>query len=368
MKGPAPNASARRVTGRRERLTNERHYRLPLVSQAIRAVWRLEAARLLSEYRRTGNTAHLKASPSSPSTSPAASTRSSTPSSPARHQLAHRRPRRDQVLVGGNGKVTAYASVLDNQPAIRCSSRRSRSPTPATQVGRPRRRRPEQRLRQLADRHARLQRRHRRRSTPRSPSTRRTAATPKTQPPSPSPPARSASSTRPSPALFGVTNDGGAVHITTPTASRLIATARTYNQTTGGTYGQFISGVTPNEAAGVGSRPLQILQVEESTRFRSNVGLAEVTGKPVTLEISVVPPTPSSPPSPRSSCRPTSSARSARSSAASASPTPTTPESASASSKAKAASPPTPASSTCSPTTRPTYRRSSSHSLGVRRP
>lgn len=61
MKGPAPNASARRLTGRREKLTNERHYRLPLVSQAIRAVWRLEAARLLSEYRRTGNTAHLKA-------------------------------------------------------------------------------------------------------------------------------------------------------------------------------------------------------------------------------------------------------------------------------------------------------------------
>lgn len=61
MKGPAPNASARRLTGRRERLTNERRYRLPRVSQAIRAVWRLEAARLLSEHRRTGNAAHLQA-------------------------------------------------------------------------------------------------------------------------------------------------------------------------------------------------------------------------------------------------------------------------------------------------------------------
>jgi hypothetical protein len=90
--------------------------------------------------------------------------------------------------------------------------------------------------------------------------------------------------------VFGATNDGGAVHITTPTASRLVATARTYNQTTGGTYGQFISGVTPDEATGVGSRPLQILQVEESNRFRSNIGLAEVTGKPVKLEITVVPP------------------------------------------------------------------------------
>jgi hypothetical protein len=90
--------------------------------------------------------------------------------------------------------------------------------------------------------------------------------------------------------VFGATNDGGAVHITTATASRLVATARTYNQTTGGTYGQFISGVTPDEATGVGSRPLQILQVEESNRFRSNIGLAEVTGKPVKLEITVVPP------------------------------------------------------------------------------
>ena len=40
----------------------------------------------------------------------------------------------------------------------------------------------------------------------------------------------------------------------------------------------------------MGSRPLQILQVEESNRFRSNIGLAEVTGNPVKIEIAVVPP------------------------------------------------------------------------------
>jgi len=90
--------------------------------------------------------------------------------------------------------------------------------------------------------------------------------------------------------LFGVTNDGGAVHISTATPTRLITTARTYNQTTGGTYGQFISAVTPFEAAGLGSRPLQLLQVEESNRFRSNIGLAEVTGNTVKLEIAVIPP------------------------------------------------------------------------------
>ncbi|HEX7807756.1 MAG TPA: hypothetical protein VF608_03505, partial [Thermoanaerobaculia bacterium] len=90
--------------------------------------------------------------------------------------------------------------------------------------------------------------------------------------------------------VFNSTNDGGAVHISTSNAARLVTTARTYNQTTGGTYGQFISAVTPGEAAGTDTRPLQLLQVEESTRFRSNIGLAEVTGNPVTIEIAVVPP------------------------------------------------------------------------------
>ena len=89
---------------------------------------------------------------------------------------------------------------------------------------------------------------------------------------------------------FGVTNDGGAVHITTATAANLIATARTFNQTGNGTYGQFIPAVTPLDAAGAGSRPLQVLQLEESDRFRSNVGLAEVTGKPATVLVSVAMP------------------------------------------------------------------------------
>jgi len=92
------------------------------------------------------------------------------------------------------------------------------------------------------------------------------------------------------PTLFGVTNDGGALHLATTKASRIIATARTYNQTGHGTYGQFISAVTPPEAAAVGTRPLQLLQVEESPRMRSNIGVVEVTGKPVKLEVTITPP------------------------------------------------------------------------------
>jgi uncharacterized repeat protein (TIGR01451 family) len=90
--------------------------------------------------------------------------------------------------------------------------------------------------------------------------------------------------------LFGATNDGGAIHIETSEPTRLVTTARTYNEAGEGTYGQFLSAVATRDAAGVGSRPLQILQVEESNRFRTNIGLAEVNGQPVTLEIAVVPP------------------------------------------------------------------------------
>ena len=61
MNGPPVNANARRATGRREQLTNESNYRLPQVAQATLVVWRQEAARLVSEHRRTGNAAHLKA-------------------------------------------------------------------------------------------------------------------------------------------------------------------------------------------------------------------------------------------------------------------------------------------------------------------
>jgi uncharacterized repeat protein (TIGR01451 family) len=89
--------------------------------------------------------------------------------------------------------------------------------------------------------------------------------------------------------LFGLTNTGGALHITTANSAPLVATARTYNQTSNGTYGQFIPAVTPNDAVGKGGRALQILQVEESDRFRSNIGVAEVTGKSATVEITAIP-------------------------------------------------------------------------------
>jgi hypothetical protein len=90
--------------------------------------------------------------------------------------------------------------------------------------------------------------------------------------------------------LFSMTNAGGSLVITTPTSAKVVATARTYNQTPDGTYGQFIPGVTTADGVGTGDRALQILQVEESPRFRTNIGIVELTGNPVTVEISAFSP------------------------------------------------------------------------------
>ncbi|HYC89843.1 MAG TPA: hypothetical protein VEO54_11570 [Thermoanaerobaculia bacterium] len=90
--------------------------------------------------------------------------------------------------------------------------------------------------------------------------------------------------------FFGISGDAGALHVSSAAPAQVVATARTYRQTDDGAYGQFIAAVTPEEAAAVGSRPLQILQMEESPRFKSNIGFAEVNGKPVTLEVAVFQP------------------------------------------------------------------------------
>jgi uncharacterized repeat protein (TIGR01451 family) len=87
--------------------------------------------------------------------------------------------------------------------------------------------------------------------------------------------------------IFGASNIGGAVHVQTATNTNLVVTGRTYNQTSEGTFGQFIEAVTPDEAVGANGRSLHVLQVEDSTRYRTNLGIAEVTGQPVTVEVQI---------------------------------------------------------------------------------
>jgi len=91
--------------------------------------------------------------------------------------------------------------------------------------------------------------------------------------------------------LFAQPNGmGGSIAVTTPANASLTATARTYNQTSNGTYGQYIPGVTPAQSVGVNDRAVQLLQLEQSSRFRTNVGLDETSGQPVRVEVTLIVP------------------------------------------------------------------------------
>jgi hypothetical protein len=80
----------------------------------------------------------------------------------------------------------------------------------------------------------------------------------------------------------------GSLVVSTASSSALVATARTYTQTTSGTYGQFIPAATPADAVGSGERSLQLLQLEASERFRTNIGLAETSGSAATAHVSLI--------------------------------------------------------------------------------
>ncbi|HUR83060.1 MAG TPA: hypothetical protein VM733_20045, partial [Thermoanaerobaculia bacterium] len=93
------------------------------------------------------------------------------------------------------------------------------------------------------------------------------------------------------PALWPGLAGGGSIVATAPPDSSLVLTAQTYSrQPDGGTKGQFIPGVTSREATGRGQRALEVLQLEQSAQYRSNVGVVEVTGQPATIEIGLFEP------------------------------------------------------------------------------
>ena len=88
------------------------------------------------------------------------------------------------------------------------------------------------------------------------------------------------------PELFQLSRTGGAVTLDAPGTSSLVVTARTYSRDSdGGTYGQFIPGVTAADGVGLTDRALEVLQLEQSDQYRTNLGLVEVTGNPVTVEV-----------------------------------------------------------------------------------
>ena len=87
------------------------------------------------------------------------------------------------------------------------------------------------------------------------------------------------------PTLFGAGVSGGSIVFSTPEDSSLVVTGRTYTiAPDGGTYGQFIPGLTPADGMAAGSS-LQLLQLEQSQNYRTNVGLVEVAGQPATVRM-----------------------------------------------------------------------------------
>jgi hypothetical protein len=80
----------------------------------------------------------------------------------------------------------------------------------------------------------------------------------------------------------------GSLLVTSANSSALVATARTYTQLSAGTYGQFIPAVTTAQSAGNGERSLQLLQLEASDRYRTNIGVAETSGNAATAHVSLI--------------------------------------------------------------------------------
>lgn len=85
---------------------------------------------------------------------------------------------------------------------------------------------------------------------------------------------------------FGENNAHGTIQVTTAQPVPLIISARSHFSSAAGLTSQFLEARTINDSAGSADRALQIIQLEESDRFQSDIGVAEVTGNAVTVEIS----------------------------------------------------------------------------------
>jgi hypothetical protein len=88
----------------------------------------------------------------------------------------------------------------------------------------------------------------------------------------------------------GLLQSAGSLVVRSTANSSLVATARTYTDTGNGTYGQFIPGVSPADGIGAGDPMLQVLQLEQSPSFHTNAGVAEVSGNPVSVILHLIPP------------------------------------------------------------------------------
>jgi len=81
---------------------------------------------------------------------------------------------------------------------------------------------------------------------------------------------------------FGVPNSAGAVEVTAST--ELIVTARTFNDSSDGTFGQFLPGVTESEGL-AGDAVAVLSQLNSGSGFRTNVGFIDLGGDGAVVRI-----------------------------------------------------------------------------------
>lgn len=91
--------------------------------------------------------------------------------------------------------------------------------------------------------------------------------------------------------LFGASGQRGALVVSTTAAAPLLVTGRTFSAaSSGGTFGQLQTAVTPADGITTGDPEVEILQLEESDKFRSNLGLVEVSGASATAHVTLFTP------------------------------------------------------------------------------
>ncbi len=79
---------------------------------------------------------------------------------------------------------------------------------------------------------------------------------------------------------FGQADATGSIRIVPDGDAALIVTSRTYNQVAGGTYGQFIGGVRNGFGRGESA---VVFHLDKNAHYRTNVGIAEVSGSAVVV-------------------------------------------------------------------------------------
>jgi hypothetical protein len=86
--------------------------------------------------------------------------------------------------------------------------------------------------------------------------------------------------------LWNISGSGGAVAVVPVGEAPVVVTGRTFSRdASNGTYGQFIPAVSASDAVGENEHSLEVVQLEDSPAYRTNVGLLEVTGQPATIEL-----------------------------------------------------------------------------------